>query len=210
MAFAFTAVASPAIAPEVSNYLNRSQDVVALLLSETAVGLILGIGLRLFILALQMAGTIAATATSLSQLFGGAVADPQPALSRIVVFSGLTLAVISGLHIKVVLLIIYSYELFPIGQGIDARLLADWGIQRIAQSFELAFSLAAPFVIASTIYNLALGAINRAMPQLMVAFVGAPAITLGSLVLLYISLPYVLPIWLAAFDSFIANPDRMR
>ena len=49
----------------------------------------------------------------------------------------------------------------------------------MAASFALALSLAAPFVIASLLYNVALGVINKAMPQLMVAFVGAPAITCG-------------------------------
>ena len=41
----------------------------------------------------------------------------------------------------------------------------------------LAFTLAAPFVLVSVLYNLTLGVINRAMPQLMVVFVGAPVIT---------------------------------
>ena len=40
-------------------------------------------------------------------------------------------------------------------------------ICQIAHSFGLAFALATPFVIASLIYNLALGVINRAMPRKM-------------------------------------------
>ncbi|MFC3118840.1 flagellar biosynthetic protein FliR [Jhaorihella thermophila] len=46
----------------------------------------------------------------------------------------------------------------------------------------LPFSLSAPFVIASLLYNLTLGAINRAMPQLMVTLVGAPRDRLWRLV----------------------------
>jgi flagellar biosynthetic protein FliR len=76
----------------------------------------------------------------------------------------------------------------------------------VARAFALAFSLAAPFVVASFLYNLALGAINRAMPQLMVAFVGAPVITAGGLVLLALALPALLGVWLAAFDEFLARP----
>ncbi len=59
----------------------------------------------------------------------------------------------------------------------------------MAQAFALGFSLAAPFVIAGFAYNLALGAINRAMPQLMVAFIGAPAITAGGLLILMLAAP---------------------
>lgn len=75
--------------------------------------------------------------------------------------------------------------------------------------FANAFTLAAPFVITSLIYNVALGAINRAMPQLMVAFVGAPAITAGGLILLMLISPLILSIWLDEFNIRLANPFAM-
>ncbi len=70
--------------------------------------------------------------------------------------------------------------------------------------------MAAPFTIAAFVYNLALGVINRAMPQLMVTFVGAPAITLGGLVLLLISAPIMLGVWHQGFVAFIADPFGAR
>ena len=73
-------------------------------------------------------------------------------------------------------------------------------------AFALAFTLAAPFVITSLVYNLALGVINRAMPQLMVAFVGAPVITFGAVFLLFLSAPLILSVWNAEFLAFLANP----
>jgi flagellar biosynthetic protein FliR len=66
--------------------------------------------------------------------------------------------------------------------------------------------IAMPFVIASLLYNVALGVINRAMPQLMVSLVGAPALSLGGLVLLALVSPLALSIWLAAMNGFIAAP----
>ncbi|OZA12754.1 MAG: hypothetical protein B7Y02_06935 [Rhodobacterales bacterium 17-64-5] len=56
------------------------------------------------------------------------------------------------------------------------------------------------------IYNLALGAINRAMPQLAVSMVGAPALTLGGLALLAVATPLLLAVWLEAFQAFLADP----
>ena len=76
----------------------------------------------------------------------------------------------------------------------------------MSRAFSLAFLLAAPFVIASVIYNLALGVINRAMPQLMVAFVGAPVITLGGIVLLFLASPLMLSVWNDALMTFFNNP----
>ena len=64
------------------------------------------------------------------------------------------------------------------------------------------------FVIAGMIYNLALGAINRAMPQLMVSMVGAPALTFGALALLAVVAPVLLSVWVGAFHDHLADPFR--
>ena len=46
-----------------------------------------------------------------------------------------------------------------------------------------------------------LGVINRAMPQMMVFFVAAPAFTIVGLVLLAVTLPVILWTWAGAFDA---------
>ena len=76
----------------------------------------------------------------------------------------------------------------------------------MARAFSLAFTLAAPFVIVSVLYNLTLGVINRAMPQLMVAFVGAPVITAGGLFLMLLLTPIMLSRWHETLARFLANP----
>jgi flagellar biosynthetic protein FliR len=89
----------------------------------------------------------------------------------------------------------------------DGRQISQWGLRQVSQGFSLAFLMAAPFVIASVIYNLTLGVINRAMPQLMVAFVGAPVITFGGLFLLFASAPLMLSVWVEALGVFLENPS---
>lgn len=203
LAFAFTVIVAPSIAPDIGPA-SPAPDLSYV--SEPVIGLGFGIAIRLMIMVLQIAGSIAAQSTSLAQLMGGANADPQPAIGHVLVVAGLALAVMLGLHVKLAEGLILTYRVFPIGQFPDAQLFADWGIAQIARAFSLAFSLAAPFVIASLLYNVALGVINRAMPQLMVAFVGAPAITAGGLILLLLTAPLLLPIWQAALEATLANP----
>ncbi len=206
LGLAMTMVVLPAVDPTPA----MSQPII-LIFTEIATGLILGIGFRLFILALQTAGSIAAQATSLSQLLGGSAAEPMPAIGHVLVVAGLALAVMTGLHIKAAQFFVLSYELVPAGQFPTPELFSQWGVHRVARAFALGFSLAAPFVILSVIYNLALGAINRAMPQLMVAFVGAPLITAGGLVLLFLAAPFMLTAWMQALDLFLAAPmDGLR
>ncbi|MGB8623317.1 MAG: flagellar biosynthetic protein FliR, partial [Paracoccaceae bacterium] len=173
---------------------------------EIIIGLALGMVLRLLVLVLQIAGQVAAQATSLSQIFGGAGVEPLPAMAHLMVAAGLALSVMSGLHVRAAEAMILSYDALPPARIPDAALLADWGIRQIAHAFGLAVTLAMPFVIASLIYNLALGVINRAMPQLMVAFVGAPAITAGGLILMALALPLMLEIWRGWMIAVVANP----
>jgi flagellar biosynthetic protein FliR len=112
----------------------------------------------------------------------------------------------SGLHVRLVSALVLSYQALPAGVFPEAALMRDWSLAQIGQSFALAFSLAAPFVIAALIYNLALGVINRAMPSLMVTFIGAPALTAGALILLAIATPMMLSAWMAGFGTFLADP----
>jgi flagellar biosynthetic protein FliR len=44
------------------------------------------------------------------------------------------------------------------------------------------------------------------MPHLMVAFVGAPALTLCGLALMAVATPLGLMVWLRALEGFAANP----
>jgi len=204
IAVAFTLVVTPAVQPPLAE--PGLLEVARLVLSEVLIGMALGMGLRLFVLALQTAGSIAAQATSLSQILGGAAADPVPAMGYLLTLAGLTLAVLLGLHIRAAQFLIHSYTLFPMGIAPLAADLSQWGVHQILRSFGLAFALAMPFVIASLIYNLALGVINRAMPQLMVAFVGAPAITFAGLFLLFAGTPLILSTWADALNAFMLNP----
>jgi flagellar biosynthetic protein FliR len=206
LTLAFTAVVTPTVAGLFPAMGGLTGQAALLFLAEVVAGLALGLALRLFILALQTAGAIAAQATSLSQLFGGAAVEPQPAIGHLFVISALALATMAGLHVRLAELLVLSYELFPPGRLPTPTDLAGWGVARTGEAFALAFVLSAPFVIASLVYNLALGAINRAMPQLMVAFVGAPAITLGALVLLLLGTPLILAEWHRHLLLFLDDP----
>lgn len=207
LAMCFTAIVVHAVpnAP-LSEALFSLNGLVRYVMTETVNGLIIGLGFRLFVLALQTAGVIAAQALSLSQILGGAGADPMPALGQVLVISGLALAVMAGLHVQAAKAMVLSYSMLPLGQFPLSADLSRWGVAQIARSFWLSFTLAAPFLVVSLLYNLTLGVINRAMPQLMVAFIGAPAITLAALVLMMLLAPFILMVWLEAVAAFANNP----
>ncbi len=206
--FAFVLIIAPAVKP--SETLLNLDSLAWFTVTETVSGLIIGLGIRMFILALQTAASIAAQSTSLSQILGGAVATPMPAMGYVLIVGGIALAVMTGLHVKAAELVILSYDLLPIGSLPSGSSISIWGVSQIKRAFELAFTLAAPFVILSVLYNLALGVINKAMPQLMVAFVGAPVITAGGLFILCLASPMMLAMWLSALDEFLQSPFAVQ
>lgn len=203
----FSSILAPLIWTDITAS-TTEQHWVALIGPEVVAGLLIGFLFRAMVFSLQIAGMIAAQSTSLSQFFGGGLgADPQPAFSTLFVVSGLYVATILGLHIRILEIAAYSYEVFPTGNWPNPAASAEWVTYKISYIFGLSFSLAGPFVLASIIYNLGLGAINKAMPQLMVALVGAPAISFGGLLLLFVTCPIILTIWGKAFVD-ITDPIK--
>lgn len=197
-----TLVLTAAIAPSVPQ---SPVPIASAFFPEVVIGLFLGITLRFFIFALMTAGTIAANATSLSQLFAPG-AEPQTAVSQLLVMGGLAVALQLDLHLKLVSFLLVSYTVFPIGEWPNSEEIANWGVEHTARMFSLALKLSMPFVIVSLLYNLALGVINRAMPQLMVMFVGAPALSLVGLILIALVVPAAIGVWLMVFGDFLAVP----
>lgn len=204
LGLAFAVVVAPAVAGKVAVPAGW-RDALPLLMTETLAGLALGFMLRLFVMAAEIAGNMAAQAGSLSQMFGGG-GEPMPAFAHLLVRGATCLALMGGLHVKVAAALIRSYQVMPVGRLTAAHLIHDWTMGAIGQTFELAFSLAAPFLIAAFLYNAALGLVNRAMPALMVSMIGAPVLTGGALALLAICAPVILAQWSGAYGQFLANP----
>ncbi|MDE3121425.1 MAG: flagellar biosynthetic protein FliR [Paracoccaceae bacterium] len=201
-AIGFTLIVAPAIVP--SGEGPKVDSLIHGLGAEALSGLILGFSVRSLIWALQIAGAMAAQTTSLAQMAGGAADQSETAIGAFLTISGLALATLAGLHVRVAALFILSYRLLPLGRFPLAPDVIGWSFTRIGEVFTLALSLAAPFLIAGLLYNIALSALNRALPKLAVTFIGAPLLTFASIALLAVAGPAILDHWLA---RFLANLD---
>ena len=209
LAIAMTALVAPSIAVP-SPVPGGTGELLALGAGEIVIGLLIGLAIRLVYISLQVAGVMAAQATSLSQLLGGDATEPQPALGAILMMAGLALVMSLGLGARVVEMFVILFQRLPPGRLWGAEDGAAWIVPAVAASFRLALTLAAPFLILSILYNLGLGVINKAMPQLMVAFVGAPAITFGTILLLVLAAPALLLAWSEALDGRLIAPFAVQ
>jgi flagellar biosynthetic protein FliR len=196
-AFALTAAVAPGAPPAV-------ELGPQLIFAETITGLALGAILRFLAQALVMAGMMAAQLTSLAQLFG--TVEPSSAMGNVLNLAGLALLMAAGLPMMLVEMLIRSYDVLPLGGFPAGGDLARWAIARIGHGFALAVGLAAPFALVALVYNAAMGVLNRAMPQLMVALVGAPAITGLTGVVFLLAAPLILAAWKAAMVATLADP----
>ncbi len=202
-----TAVLAMAVFPSVyPNVTSIGPGTAFPVVSEVLAGLVIGAAIRLTFIALQFAGLIIAQATSLSMLFGGVSSEPQPVVSNFMLITGVALAVSSGLLTQIVLFVLLSYEFLPAGQFPDPAVISDGLLAEIGKATQLAFLIALPFLIFSVLSNVAFGFMNRAMPQLSVAFIGTPALTLAGIGLMVTVLPLGLGIWHSRLNALLDVP----
>lgn len=180
---------------------------VAMLAAEAAAGLILGLAFRFLVFALQIAGMVAAQHLSVAQMFGAGIApEPEPTISTLLAMGGITLALMAGLHVHVVAALSESYRVFPFGAFPDGADSGRWMTGAMTDTFALGVGLAAPFIAIGFAYNLALGALNRAMPQLLVALVGVPFLVWVGMLVLYLVLPSLMETWRGNLDRVLIDP----
>jgi flagellar biosynthetic protein FliR len=165
-----------------------------LIFREIMIGAAFGSSLRLCIWILSIAGSIIAQAIGISQFLGVAMDnEAQPILSNLLSMAGAALLLSANIHVQAVASIVALYEAIPAGSAF--AIPADEYMRSFHAVLGYAVLLSWPFVVANLAYNICLGFINRAMPSLMVAFVGAPFMTGGGLLLLLAAYASILNVW---------------
>ena len=206
LALALTLLLWPMVRPLVPETPAGPAGLAQLLAAEALAGLLIGLAFRMLVFVLQIAGMTAAFHISISHMFGSGVAPtPEPTIATFLALGGVVLAMKLGLHVSVVAALAGLYEVLPFGRFPLAGDAAEWSVARVGEAFALGLSLAFPFITVSFAYNLALGALSRAMPQLLVALVGAPLLIGLGLVTLYLVLPAIFDRWASwAGNIFLA------
>ena len=206
-ALGVAAMLTPMVAPLVEERPRTTTDLVLVIAAEASVGLIIGFAFRLLVFALQTAGFVAAQSISVAQMFGAGVApEPEPTIATFLSMGGIALMLMAGLHIHLFIALVELYAVFPFGKFPIGADLAEWGMDQTGKSFALGVSLAAPFVAIGFAYNIALGALNKAMPQLLVALVGVPFLVWVGMLVLYHVLPSLFDAWTGPMRRLMLDP----
>ena len=198
-------VVAPLLPPEPTDPLRALLGVVA----EVVAGLWLGWLARLLVLALPMAAQLAAGMIGLANVLqpDPALGPQTSALARLFALAAPVAIMAAGLHALPLAALEGSYHVIPPGLALPGGDAAQAMVQAVGTSFALALRLAAPFVVASIVWNVALGLLAKLVPQLQVYFAAMPAQILGGILLVGLLSSAVLSAWLGELRTgFAALP----
>ena len=101
--------------------------------------------------------------------------------------------------------VVHSYTLFPPMKHVplgDAAILAE---QTVGKAFALGVQLAAPVLVFSLVFNIAVGLVGRVMPQFQIFFAATPLSLLLGLSLFALSLGSIGLVWVQAYEALLRN-----
>jgi flagellar biosynthetic protein FliR len=188
----------PAIPADVSG-------IALAIIKESAIGLMIGTILRLFMSSLAAAGEFVSIQTTLSfaQTANPTQATPSTTIGTFLGLMGIVLIMSTNLHHLFLSAIVRSYTIFPFTRPLpvaDANALA---IQTVSRSFALGLQLSAPVVAFSLIFNIATGLIGRVMPQFQIFFVASPLMILLGLSIFAMSLGVIGMVWIDHYRDLV-------
>lgn len=200
LVLALVAVMLPGLAGGLPPMPAELPELLRLILTETAIGLWLGLLARLIALALAQTGQVVALMIGLASplqtdpMFGA----QSTATGRLFTLMAAVLVLSGGLYGLPLRALAESYVVLPPGDPLPLGRTAETVARAVADSLALSLRLAAPLVLAAMLGNFALGLLARVAPQMQVFIIAAPAQIMGGLLLLGLLLPAMLSIWLAA------------
>jgi flagellar biosynthetic protein FliR len=159
-------------------------DLVGLMASELAIGILLGTVVAWMLEAVAFAGTLMDTQMGFSfvQFVDPSSSQSTSISGSLMMQSATLLFFITGLHHQLILALVDSYRIVPMGQGVPFQAMGLVILigQLLAKGFQLAF----PVISVLFLLDLTLGITGKFMPQLQLLQLSFPLkIALGSVIL---------------------------
>jgi flagellar biosynthetic protein FliR len=179
---------------------------VMALTSEIFIGLFFGTLCRIFMMAVLSAGSIVALQTGIANALS---VDPTTAQQAAVtgnflIIVTLVLIFATGLDHTTLKALVGTYAVMPPGRFPPLGDFANFDARVVADSFELAIQMSAPFLVYGLVFTGAMGLLARLMPTLQVFFVAMPAQLLIGLGLLAVTLSSMMIWFLDSYERHLA------
>jgi flagellar biosynthetic protein FliR len=144
--------------------------------SEMLIGLTLGLGLTIIFSGLQLVGTMIGQqmGVSLADVFNPAFNDNADLLGVLFYWMGLMIFLAIGGHRMLMSGVLGSFNAVPLGGFSAGSEVLSMLTALMSASFAMAFKMALPAVLALFLTAIALGLINKTVPQLNILSAGFP------------------------------------
>ena len=209
VAIAVSLALTPMLQAEVQPQVETAQPItlLGLMLSESLKGVLIGLLGRFFFLALETMSIAIANAIGLVSPLGTPMEmeEAAPTISSLVSLAAVLLIFVTDLHWEIFRGLSASYVVLPVKQGFDARVGLVQLTDDASRTFLFTLRIAAPFLVFSIVANLAIGLINKLVPQVPVMFVAPPFLLAGGMLILYLTARPALDLFISGFAGWLRS-----
>ncbi|MES9935493.1 MAG: flagellar biosynthetic protein FliR [Sedimenticola sp.] len=193
LALILTWVLMPVI-PPVAQVDFFSTEAFLMVLQQVLIGLVMGFILQMVFASLIFGGQVMAYSMGLGF---ASMMDPQngvqvPVVSQFYLIMATILFLVLNGHLLLIEILAHSFHTFPVAvDGLSRNSFSEvvgWG----SHMFSSGLLMALPVMAALLLFNLGLGIITRAAPQLHIFAVGFPLAMLIGFLLMWVTLPDVM------------------
>ncbi len=176
---------------------------VLLIISEALIGLMIGTVARIFMIALDTAGMVISMQSGLAnaQVFNPALASQGSIIGAFLSVTGIVVLFALNLHHMLIMGVVESYRMFPVGEVLDTGSMAELVSQAVNASFKIGVKLAMPFMVLTLLVYVGMGVLSRLMPQIQVFMIVLPLQIWLSVMLIGITLMALFSNWAQDFEN---------
>ncbi len=202
-AVAMAFVLFPLIIDKVPSPLPGTSALLTLIIMEFVIGLFYGTIARIFMTALDTAGMVISFSSSLSnaQLFNPSLSAQGSLVGAFLSVTGVVFLFSTNLHHLLIMGIVESYEMFPLGGLPDTGSMADFVSRAVSSSFMIGIQIGAPFIVMTLVIYVGMGVLSRLMPQVQVFMLALPLQILLSLMTFTFVLGAGLVYWATQYED---------
>jgi flagellar biosynthetic protein FliR len=174
---------------------------LALVASEVLIGALIGLMARLYTTALQFMAAAIAALIGFAGVGGMGIEENEPEgpLGSIITFSALMLLFVFDFHHEIIRALVMSYELAPVSTVFDPQTALVDVTDTLSEASMVIIRLGSPFLAYAILVNLAVGFVNKLVPQIPVYFISLPFVVAGGLIMLYFAIPTLLTLFADGF-----------
>ncbi len=172
-------------------------DYTRMIFIEVMIGSVFGLITRYYVLGMQFAGTVITMMIGFNATPAADVLEDsgESQLTSMMGFAGLLVLFMLDFHHQVVVALVDSYRILPLGAGFDAQKALITLTDTLDATFRVMLRLSSPFILYSLLFNVAIGFINKLAPQMPIYFISTPYLVMGGVFLIYISIVSMLSLF---------------